>query len=179
MKIETEIVLLEEIFAEWQSLIGAEYLGYRNHVYRMVHFCQMLTDCDEQARQKILIAGAFHDLGIWIEDTVDYIPPSLPPMLAYLQSQGLEAWSEEIRLMITEHHKLRPYDDQALPLVEIFRQGDLVDFSMGLFRFGIARSTVQAVRAAFPNAGFHAALARRAGRWFLKHPLNPLPMMKW
>ncbi|MBV2092751.1 MAG: hypothetical protein KUF72_17880, partial [Candidatus Thiodiazotropha sp. (ex Ctena orbiculata)] len=71
------------------------------------------------------------------------------------------------------------YDNQALPLVEVFRQGDLVDFSLGLLRFGIAKSTVQEVRAAFPNAGFHAALARRAGRWFLRHPLNPLPMMKW
>ena len=179
MKIETEIALLEDIFAEWQPVIGKEYLGYRNHVYRMVHFCQLLTDCSEEARQKILIAGAFHDLGIWIEDTVDYIPPSLPPMLDYLQSRGLEAWLEEIGLMITEHHKLRPYSDRALPLVEVFRQGDLVDFSLGLFRFGLAKSKVQEIKTAFPNAGFHAALARRGGRWFLKHPFNPLPMMKW
>ncbi|MCG7903210.1 hypothetical protein A3195_06470 [Candidatus Thiodiazotropha endoloripes] len=179
MRIETEISLLEDILSGWQSLIGEEYQGYRNHVYRMVHFCQMLSDGDEEARQKILIAGAFHDLGIWIEDTVDYIPPSLPPMLEYLQSRGLEAWSEEIRLMITEHHKLRPYNDQAQLLVECFRQGDLVDFSIGLFRFGLAKAQVEEVKATFPNAGFHAALARRAGRWFLKHPFDPLPMMKW
>jgi hypothetical protein len=179
VRIETEISLLEDIFAEWQSLVGEEYQGYRNHVYRMVHFCQMLTDGGEEARQKILIAGAFHDLGIWIEDTVDYIPPSLPPMLEYLNKQGLEGWSEEISLMITEHHKLCPYPNPSLPLVEVFRQGDLVDFSMGLFRFGLAKARVQEVKATFPNAGFHAALSKRAGRWFLKHPFNPLPMMKW
>jgi hypothetical protein len=179
MKIEKEIPLLEEILSGWKHTIGSEYLGYRNHVYRMIHFCLALRNCTDEEREKIIIAGAFHDIGIWIADTVDYIPPSLPPMKAYLKSNGLESWSEEIRLMITEHHKIREYKSRAYPLIELFRKGDLIDFSLGAFTFDIPNATIQAVKKSFPNAGFHKNLAKRAGRWFLKHPFNPAPMMKW
>lgn len=179
MKIETEIPLLEALLAPWRETIGDEYRGYRNHVYRMVHCCLALGNCSDEERQKILIAGAFHDIGIWIEDTVDYIEPSVPPAMAYLRDNGLEQWCDEIRLMITEHHKVRPYRGEHARLVELFRRGDLVDFSCGLVSFGLDKQELKALRDAIPNAGFHRALGQRAWRWFLKHPLNPAPMMKW
>lgn len=177
--IEEEIPLLEEIFSEWKETIGSEYQGYRNHVYRMVHFCLALKECSPEEREKIIIAGAFHDLGIWIENTVDYIPPSLPPAREYLQRRNLTAWSAEIELAIAEHHKIREYKDKAYPLVEIFRRGDLVDFSLGWFKFGLDPAYVKAVKEKFPNAGFHKNLAKRSLKWFVGHPLNPAPMMKW
>ena len=130
-------------------------------------------------RRKIIISGAFHDIGIWIKDTVDYIPPSIPPAMEYLKRKNLEAWSTEVELMITEHHKIREYKDKAYPLVELFRKGDLVDFSFGLFQFGIPKSYIQDVKAKFPNADFHKNIGKRAARWFMRHPLNPAPMMKW
>lgn len=179
MKIEEQIPLLEEIFSDWKDKIGPEYQGYRNHVYRMIHFCLALTECNEEEREKIIIAGAFHDIGIWIDDTVDYIPPSLPPAMEYLKSRNLEACLEEITLMISEHHKIREDKDEAYPLVEIFRKGDLVDFSFGLFKFGIPKTYIESVKAKFPNSDFHKNLGKRAGKWFVKHPLNPAPMMKW
>lgn len=185
MKIESSISLLEELLAPWQSLIGADYPGYRHHLYRMVHCCvalkghASLAECDEQELQKICIAACFHDIGIWINNTVDYIGPSLPPARAYLQEHGLTAWTDEVVLMISEHHKLRRYRDPAYPLVEIFRQGDLVDFSLGLMRFGLEKGFIARLKTTFPNAGFHSMLVRRASKWFLRHPLNPAPMMKW
>ena len=179
MDIEKQIPLLEEIFTEWQELIGSEYKGYKNHVYRMIHFCLALKECTQEEREKIIIAGAFHDIGIWIENTVDYIPPSVPPAMEYLQSRDLAAWSTEVELMITEHHKINEYQDKTYPLVELFRKGDLVDFSFGLFKFGIPESYIKDVKSEFPNADFHKNLGKRAGRWFVKHPLNPVPMMKW
>jgi hypothetical protein len=179
VNIEKQIPLLEEILTEWQELIGNEYEGYKNHVYRMINFCLTLKECNEEEREKIIIAGAFHDIGIWIENTVDYIPPSVPPAMEYLKRRNLEAWLLEIELMITEHHKITEYKDKTYPLVELFRKGDLVDFSFGLFKFGISKSYIEDVKAKFPNADFHKDLAKRAGRWFVKHPLNPAPMMKW
>ena len=179
MKVEENIPLLEDIFSEWKSTIGNEYQGYRNHVYRMIHFCLALRNCNDGEREKIIIAGAFHDIGIWINDTVDYIPPSLLPAMEYLKKRDLEAWSDEIKLMITEHHKIREYKDPAYPLVEIFRKGDLVDFSFGLYKFGISKAYINQVKATFHNADFHKSLGKRAAKWFLKHPLNPAPMMKW
>ncbi|HIF51320.1 MAG TPA: hypothetical protein EYQ42_07345 [Thiotrichaceae bacterium] len=179
MIIEDEISLLDEILMEWKKCIGSEYQGYRNHVYRMIHYCFALRGYDDDDRQKIIIAAAFHDIGIWIEDTVDYIPPSVPPAMEYLKNNNLEPWSDEIKLMITEHHKIREYTDHNFPLIEIFRRGDLVDFSLGLFKFGIPKSYIKDVKAKFPNSGFHKNLMKRATKWFFKYPLNPAPMMKW
>lgn len=179
MNIEDQIPLLEEILTVWKEVIGPEYNGYRNHVYRVIHFCLALKACNQAEREKIIIAGVFHDIGIWIKDTVDYIPPSLPPATEYLKSRNLPDWSAEIELMITEHHKIRPYRDKTYPLVEVFRQGDLVDFSLGLFKFGIPEGYIEDVGIRFPNAGFHKSLGKRAVKWFIRHPLNPLPMLKW
>jgi len=179
MEINTDIALLETIFADWKSVIGADYLAYRNHVYRMVHCCFALQDCTTDESDKIIIAAAFHDLGIWIDQTLDYIGPSLPPALRYLSENGLETWSDEISLMISEHHKLSKYSNEKYPLVELFRKADLVDFSLGLVRFGLPKSYLSALNKAFPNEGFHKGLAKKAGKWFLRHPFNPAPMMKW
>lgn len=179
MQIEQQIPLLEEIFSEWKTVIGNEYQGYRNHVYRMIHFCFALRQCSEEEKQKIIIAAAFHDIGIWIEDTVDYIEPSIPPAVEYLKRSGLESWTAEISLMISEHHKMRAYKGDFFPLVELFRKADLVDFSFGAVKFGLPKPVIVEVKAAFPNANFHKNLGKRAARWFVRHPLNPAPMMKW
>ncbi len=179
MHVETQLPLVDEILQEWRDTIGADHLGYRNHVCRMVNFCLGLRECSDLEREKIVVAGCFHDIGIWTDHTVDYIEPSVLPALAYLERRGLGDWSAEIAAMIREHHKVRRYTGPGSPLIELFRQGDLVDFSLGLFRFGLPREFVADVKHAYPNAGFHRGLAKLAGRWFLKHPLDPAPMMKW
>ena len=179
MIVEQQIPLLEDILNDWTVIIGDEYQGYRNHVYRMVHFCFALHECNDQEKEKIIIAAAFHDIGIWIEGTLDYLPPSVPPAMDYLRNRNLDDWSTEIELMITEHHKVKEYEDSKYPLVEVFRKGDLVDFSLGVVKFGLPRSLIKQLKAEFPNAGFHKNLAKRAAKWFVKHPLNPAPMMKW
>ena len=178
MKIEKSIPLLEDILSPWQAHIGNDFNGYRNHVYRIVHCCLALQPCSTLEKEKIIIAAVFHDLGIWLDDTMDYLPPSLPPMMSYLKKRGLEAWATEIKLMITEHHKLSAFDQTHYPLVELFRKADLVDFSLGLFKFGIPNAKLKALKREFPNAGFHACLVRRSTQWFLKHPFDPLPMYK-
>lgn len=178
MNIQLEIPLIEQILTPWQSKLGTEYLGYRNHVYRMVHCCLALAECDDIAQQKIFIAACFHDIGIWVAETLDYLPPSLPPAKQWLEDHDLAHWYEEIALMITEHHKLSPYKGPHQRLVELFRRADLVDFSWGIVRAGISKRELAELKRAFPNAGFHAMLARRSFQWFIRHPLNPAPMMK-
>ncbi|MDH5572053.1 MAG: hypothetical protein OEY89_09825 [Gammaproteobacteria bacterium] len=179
MIIESNIDLLEEILGEWELTIGKDFEGYKNHVYRMVNFCLALKICDREERDKIIIAGCFHDIGIWIEKTIDYIPPSIPPAKKYLTEHNLEHWTDEITLMIQEHHKITKYCHSDYPLVELFRQGDLVDFSLGTIKFGLPKEHIKNVKSMFSNAGFHMGLVRKSSTWFLKHPFNPFPMMKW
>ena len=178
MKTDAEIPLLEEILAEWKQVIGADYQAYRNHVYRVVHFCTWLHACSAEDREKIVVAACFHDIGIWTAGTLDYLPPSVRLAGEYLVARGREAWVPEVTLMIDMHHKVGRYEDPRYPLVEPFRRADIADFSLGLFRMGVPAEVIAQVKAAFPNAGFHKRLAQLGARWLARHPLNPLPMFR-
>ena len=179
MAIEERIPLLEELLGAWENKLGGDYEGYKNHVYRMIHFCFALHSCNDEERQKIIIAGCFHDLGIWTNSTVDYLPPSIALAKEYLKQNNLEQWAPEIELMIDLHHKIRKYQDEHYPLVEVFRRGDLVDFSLGVVKWGLPKSYIKSVKDQFPNAGFHKRLVQLAKGWFAKHPLTSPPFMKW
>ena len=121
-------------------------------------FEQALRQCSEDEETKLAIAACFHDIGLWSDQTVDYIPPSIVQAKRYLTETGQDDWSEEIGLMIEWHHKVRRYRDDQFPLVEVFRKGDLVDLSLGFFKCGLPKSFVNEVKARIPNAGFHRFL---------------------
>lgn len=177
--IEETISQVEEILGTYADSLGDNYLGYRNHVYRLIHFCLAHDGLREEDREKIIISACFHDLGIWTSRTFDYIPPSIVLATNYLECGGLDDWVPDITLMIGFHHKLRQYNSDETPLVEVFRTGDMVDLSLGVLKCGLSRQVIREVRGKFPNAGFHSGLARVAGRWFFQHPLNPIPVLKW
>ena len=179
MNIETTNGLIEGILAVWKDRIADDYLGYRGHVYRMFNFCLALHPCTEEEREKLAIAPCFHDIGLWSDHTVDYIPPSVAQVKGYLFNTGQQAWSEEIGLMVEMHHKIRAYRDNRYPLVELFRKSDLVDFSLGFFTFGIPRSYIKNVKKTIPNNGFHKFLMKGAREWFSKHPFSPPPFIRW
>jgi len=174
-----DVSLIEAILSPWSGVIGGDYPGYRNHVVRMLTFCLALRACSEEERRKLEIAACFHDIGLWTANTFDYLEPSVPPAREYLREHGLEAWGDEIAAMILDHHKLTAVAVAPSPLVELFRRGDLVDFSLGLVRFGLDANFVRQVKRDIPNAGFHRALVRMTLHWVSRHPLNPAPMMKW
>ena len=182
--VETHIPFLEELFQPWKSIIGDDYQGYRNHVYRMVQFCFAIKQLkgeplSEEDKQKIMIAAVFHDIGIWVKGTLDYLEPSLPPAMQYLEAHHLGHWKDEVRLMITEHHKLHEYQGEYQEMVELFRKADLVDFSLTAVKFNVPKTYIKEMKKALPNAGFHIGLLKKGFKWFLRHPLNPVPMMKW
>ncbi len=179
MKIEEHIPLLENILDQWKVTMGSQYQPYKNHVYRVVNFCLILHECTQDDREKFIIAGCFHDIGIWTDNTVDYLEPSIEIAKKYLQDQGKEQWSKEIELMIDQHHKIRRYRDSQYPLVEVFRKADWVDVSMGIRAFSLSKNDIQKVLNTFPNLGFHQNLMNLAKTELLTYRRNPLPMMKW
>jgi small-conductance mechanosensitive channel len=177
---KSNIPLLEEILAKYKDVVGEDFQPYKNHVYRIVNFCfQLKQDVDAEQEEKIIIAACFHDLGIWTNDTVDYLQPSIVLAKEYLKRRNLEEWSVEIELMIDMHHKFRKYADDNHPLVELFRRADLVDVSLGIVKFSLSTDYIKNVKIEFPNAGFHKRLIQLTIREFFRNPLKPLPMMKW
>jgi hypothetical protein len=151
-EIVRSLPLVEEVLeSHRQRAYGddAGYDSYKAHVYRVVNFARALAPDLPDRDDKLAIALAFHDLGAF--DTLDYLVPSIQAQDAWLHRTGRAAWSDELALMVAEHHRLsgyrppRPY----APLVEAVRRADLVDVSQGLIRFGLPRSYVKEVRAAF------------------------------
>lgn len=176
-QIQTQIPLIDEILGSHVSELGGDLPGYRNHVYRMVNFCFARGELDDDSRAKIVIAGCFHDIGIWTGPTFDYLQPSVEVAKEYLAATGSIEWFPEIRTMIEQHHKVRNYSGSEL--VDDFRKADLTDLTLGTLKCGLPGDVVAGVRKAFPNNGFHRMLVREASRWIVRHPLDPLPVFRW
>ena len=170
---------VEEVLDDHASGLGHDLIAYRNHVYRVVNLCLAIVRDSRVEVEKIAVAAVFHDLGIWTNNTFDYIAPSVTLAREHLAARGMADWIPEIEAMIVDHHKVTPSRGNPQPLVESFRRADWIDVSRGLRTFGLPRSFIAAVTATWPNAGFHRRLVALAiDRWW-KHPLNPLPMVKW
>lgn len=172
--------LIDEILESWKEKMGDDYKGYRNHATRMLNFCLYLYEANEEEKKKLTIAAAFHDIGIWrgAETTADYIDPSVREMELYLVENKLEHWTNEIKTIIEEHHKITPYNNLNYPLVEVFRRADLVDFSLGAIKLGVDKEYIKKVKETFPNENFHKTLWRLTKQQIKREPFNPAPMMK-
>jgi len=148
-------------------------------VYRIVNLCLAILGDSRVELEKIVLAAVFHDLGIWTNNTFDYIVPSVAIAHKHLAARGMADWIPQIEAMIVDHHKITPSRANPQSLVESFRRADWIDVSRGVRRFGIPRTFIAAVASKWPDAGFHRRLVQLTIDRFWKHPLNPLPMVKW
>lgn len=178
MKTHEQSLILDGILESWRVPLGGDFAAYKNHCYRVLNFC--LAFCDESAdtMSKISIAVAFHDLGIWANNTFDYLEPSKQLAREYLAKMDKDAWSEEIETMVDQHHKLRKYNAHPNWLVEPFRKADWIDVSKGTLKYGLPSAHIAAILTTFPNAGFHKRLIGLTIQRLKTHPLSPLPMMR-
>jgi hypothetical protein len=174
--LRAEIGTLDELLNAHVAFLGADHAAYRNHAYRVANLCLAETSGGFETTEKVAIAAAFHDLGIWTERTFDYLPPSVERARAYLVRAGRTEWTSEISAMIREHHKLSAHRSGGL--VEAFRRADWVDVTRGLRQFSLPRDLVREVFSTWPNAGFHRRLVALELERLRTHPLSPLPMVR-
>ena len=120
----TRIPIVEGVLDQYATALGQDFIGYRNHVHRVVNLCLAVISGSRDNLEKIAIAAAFHDLGIWTDHTWDYIAPSVSLAREYLVASSRADWIPEIEAMIANHHKITR--DRAHPhwLVEAFRRAD-------------------------------------------------------
>jgi hypothetical protein len=173
-----ESILLDELFEKYRQSLGVDFDGYKNHCMRVFNFCSALAGNLTDVEDKIAIASFFHDIGIWTDNTFDYLVPSQLLARSYLEQTERVAWCDEIDAMIGEHHKISKYQANPTWLVEAFRKADWIDLSGGLLRYRLHDDFVTDVLYAFPNAGFHKRLLELSIERFKTHPFSPLPMMK-
>jgi hypothetical protein len=174
----TEIPVLDAVLRTHAAELGGDFGGYRNHAYRVVNFSVALSSSDPERLEKLAIAAAFHDLGIWTDGTFDYVPPSIALATAHLTRSGRSEWVPEIAGMIREHHKISRFLGDPRWLVEPFRRADWIDVSLGLVRSGLPRALLREIFSAWPDEGFHKRLVQLFLVRLGTHPWNPLPMLR-
>ena len=173
----TSVPTIDEVLQDHAAELGHDFIAYRNHVYRVVNLCAAMAE-GRGDLEKIAVAAVFHDLGIWTNETFDYIAPSVALAREYLVAHDRAAWVAEIEQMIADHHKITPSHADQDSLVESFRRADWIDVTRGLRTCALPRPMIRSVLAGWPSAGFHWRLVQLTFARFRRHPLTPLPMVK-
>ena len=162
IQIKTERPRIEELFAPYRDVIGDDYAGYRNHVFRTVTYAMHFLDGDLDVEPTVETAMAYHDIGLWTDRELAYLEPSEAIVVADNEKHGWGLDPDLLRGIIHWHHKIFRYRGPHERVIEACRKADWIDASMGWIRKGMSRSNVAAVEAAFPNEGFHKSLLRLA-----------------
>ena len=174
--------LIDELLEARRNLFAedAVYAGYRSHTYRIVNFARQWIEPSPERDEKLAICAVFHDIASWPDGNLDYLKPSAGAADAYLDHIGRSAWKSEMRLMIEWHLKITAYRGEKREWVEPIRRADWCDVSFSIFRFGLPKSFVNEVNHAFPLHAFYPAHVYKViGKWMIRHPLNPTPILRW
>ena len=169
--------LITNILSSYKNELGPNFEKYHNHCCRVFVFAAILSNATEYEQKQLAIASAFHDIGIWTANTLDYLQPSIELAEKYLNQHQLAQWTESVKDIIDNHHKLTPFKNNSL--AESFRKADLIDLTFGFIKFGISSAQINENKKLYPSLGFQPYIFKEVLKNIVKHPLNPMPIMKW
>ena len=159
---KTEITIItrndyvENHLGKFRDMIGDDYEGYRNHIYRVLTYTMHFLDGDDNYISVIATALVYHDIGLWSAGTLAYLKPGVELSRKECEFMFSTDSKNLLEAIILNHHKIWPV--QGSPIVEAVRKADWIDASYGVFNKGMPRKYIAAVQAAIPNAGFHKTL---------------------
>lgn len=181
----------DELFS-LATKLGADFAAYRNHCLRVLAFTQYFLPKDvlqeiPEAMELAAVALAYHDVALWTDKKLAYLDPSVAQMEKALEGgKYSELQMTIMKDIILQHHKITPFESDRGPaadaLVNAVRKADWTDATMGLVRFGLPASLLQAVYDKIPESGFHMMLLNFGSRISpgdLKGQLEVLSIFKW
>lgn len=160
IRIQLERPHVEDLFARYQQVIGQDFPGYRNHVYRTITYATHFLDNNPDFEQIVETVFVYHDIALWTDRKLAYLEPSEAVCLADNEKYAWGLDPAILRGAIHWHHKIFPYKGPHRKIIEACRKADWIDASKGMLRKGLAKADVKKVEAAFPNLGFHDTLLR-------------------
>jgi HD domain len=169
--------LITTILSSYKKELGSNFEKYHNHCCRVFVFASILSNATEDEEKQLAIASAFHDIGIWAANTFDYLEPSMNLAEKYLNQHQLDHWINNVKEIINNHHKLTPFKKNQL--AESFRKADLIDLTFGFIKFGISPAQITEIKKWYPALGFQSYIFKKVLKNIVRHPLNPLPIVKW
>lgn len=176
----TENDLIDEILDPYRDDLGTVHPGIRNHCLRMLNYCRYMVPAEPFRDERIAVMAAFHDLPVLLDGDCEYVSRGADLAEQFLEKMGHPEWAPEIRAMCENHHKVTRYRGPHTAMVEAARRADWMDVSFSILRFDVPRPVVREVAAAFPVKALYPGPAYRIiGRYAIRHPLRPMPMMRW
>eukprot|EP01038_Epipyxis_sp_PR26KG_P004088 gene4088-5836_t len=164
---------LDKILKNYQEIIGGDYDGYRNHIYRVLSYSLHFLDGDASQEGKVLkyllaieAALVFHDIGLWTDRQLSYLEPST---FRANQELGSIYSNDELELVsdiIKWHHKITPFVGKNAAIVNAVRKADWVDATMGLVNYGMPLKHLNTVNNALSESDFHATLVKIGPRYY-------------
>jgi hypothetical protein len=176
--VETAHRIADDLFAAYPTQFGVALCAYRGHVHRDIGLVGLQIDLDMDDAALLGVAAFFHDAGIWLDGTFDYLSPSIRRALDHLGSAN-PSDDAVVRATIMEHHRLRKARS-VHPMVEAFCRADLTDLSGGLVPSpDVSFRDYRALANRYRSYRFRWRLTVIFLRWVVRHPFRPLPMVKW
>ena len=164
---------LEKLLRNYKELIGADYEGYRNHIYRVLtyslHYLDGNSTLDGAVLKNLPIIEAalvFHDIGLWTDRRLSYLEPS--SFRAKQEFEGIysERDLELLHNIIYWHHKVTPFVGPQAEIVNAVRKADWIDATMGVVNFGMPHAHIVSVNEKLLEAGFHSMLVGIGPRYY-------------
>jgi hypothetical protein len=152
-----DIPVVEEHLSKYKSVIGADYDGYRNHIYRVLTYATHFLNDESPNMDVIGTALVYHDIGLWTAKTLAYLEPSAELARKECAHKYTPEQLDLQESIIVNHHKLWPVRNARE--VEAVRKADWIDASNGFFNKGMPRAHIRQVKDAIPAAGFYKTLA--------------------
>jgi hypothetical protein len=147
--------VVENHLSPYKELLGEDYHGYRNHVYRVLTFSLHFLHGYETYRDIIAAALVYHDIGLWTADNHRYFfynEPSMKLATERLKTSQLDLVL--VKNIIHWHHKITPFEGDHADIVNAVRKADWADTTFGLVHHGLPRRHIAKVRDAVREAGF-------------------------
>jgi hypothetical protein len=171
---------------------GDDYQSYRNHCLRVLSFAKYFLpshvyEVHPNAMNILAMALAYHDVGLWTDQQLNYLEPSFRRMEENVGKDQIFTLHHIsiARDIIRYHHKVTNFhsSNKAVEaMVNAVRKADWADVTMGILRFGMPTDLLEMAYQKVPSYGFHQMLAGMSSRLsphsFLGR-LEVLKILKW
>jgi hypothetical protein len=169
--------IIDEVLEANRQAIGPLFPVWPTHSYRMLNIC--VNACPQEPVDKFAVAIAFHDLPAAIDGDLRYLDRAAALARTWLTEHRLSEWAPEVSAMIENHHKIRPYTGPHAATVDAFRRADWIDVALGHWCAGQDKNLVARINRELPLHEGRRALTHIVLPYALRHPLKPLPMLRW
>lgn len=159
--------LLDIILNNWRAELGKNYQTYKNHSLRMINYCFYKLDPDEETKQKIVFAAAFHQITLFFQQNPSSIK-NYTISSAELFEDNFHVFefyhSDAVLNSILKHNSFNPKFYNKECFESVFWDSYMTDLTFGTLHSKLPSDFVQQVKKCIPMEGYHSFLIKKKAK---------------